>query len=54
MTGFWGGRAPDLDAYIGLSERWVADELFAATYGGKHNAEVIREATKVWITAHLE
>jgi len=54
VTDFWGGRVPDRDAYTGLSELYVADERFAATYGGKPNAEVIREAMQVWITANLE
>jgi DNA-binding transcriptional MerR regulator len=50
----WGGRVPDRVAYSGLSEMYVADERFAATYGGQRNAEVIREAMQVWIAANLE
>ncbi len=54
VTDFWGGRVPDRAAYTGLSELYVADERFAATYGGKHNTEVIREAMQVWIAANLD
>ncbi|MBU4215130.1 MAG: MerR family transcriptional regulator [Actinobacteria bacterium] len=54
VTDFWGGRAPDADSYAGLSELYVADVRFAATYGGQHNAEVIRAAMQVWIAANLE
>ena len=53
VTDFWGGRVPDRDAYTGLSELYVADERFAATYGGQRNAEVICEAMQVWIAANL-
>lgn len=53
VTEYWGGRGPDRDAYISLSEMYVADPRFAATYGGPRNAERIRAAMQTWITANL-
>ncbi len=54
VTDLWGGLVPDRAAYTGLAELYVADERFAATYGGQRNAEVIREAMQFWIAANLE
>lgn len=54
VTDYWGGRSPDAEAYSGLSELYVADARFAATYGGQNNAEAIREAMRIWITTNLE
>ncbi|MGO1318030.1 MAG: MerR family transcriptional regulator, partial [Cellulomonadaceae bacterium] len=54
VTDHWGGRAPDRDAYTGLSELYVADERFAAAYGGQGNATALRAAIRIWITANLE
>lgn len=54
VTEYWGGRKPDHDAYTGLSELYVADVRFAATYGGQKNAETIREAMRIWIAANLD
>ena len=53
VTDYWGGRKPDRDAYIGLSELYVMDVRFAATYGGQANAEIIRAAMRTWIEANL-
>lgn len=53
VTESWGGRVPDRDSYTGLSELYVADARFAATYGGVGNAEIIREAMRVWIAGEL-
>lgn len=53
VTDYWGGRKPDRDAYIGLSELYVMDDRFAATYGGQANAEIIRAAMRTWIEANL-
>ena len=53
VTDYWGGRKPDRDAYIGLSELYVMDDRFAATYGGQANAEIIRAAMRIWIEANL-
>jgi DNA-binding transcriptional MerR regulator len=54
VTEYWGGRKPDHDAYTGLSELYVADARFAATYGGRQNADTIREAMRIWIAANLQ
>ncbi|MGP4967554.1 MerR family transcriptional regulator [Glutamicibacter ardleyensis] len=54
VTEYWAGRVPDRTAYTGLSELYVADARFAATYGGQQNAEAIREAMRVWIEANLD
>ena len=53
VTDYWGGRKPDRDAYIALSELYVMDVRFAATYGGPANAEIIRAAMRTWIEANL-
>lgn len=53
VTDYWGGRKPGRDAYIGLSELYVMDVRFAATYGGQANAEIIRAAMRTWIEANL-
>lgn len=53
VTDHWGGRSPDRDAYTGLSEMYVADDRFAAVYGGQANAQIIRAAMQVWIETHL-
>lgn len=53
VTAYWGGQVPDRDAYTGLSELYVADARFAATYGGEGSAATIREAMRIWIRANL-
>ncbi len=53
VTEQWGGRAPARDAYTGLSELYVMDARFAATYGGQANAEIIRAAMQSWIEENL-
>lgn len=53
VTDAWGGRVPSREGYLGLSELYVADERFAATYGGTRGAEAIREAMRIWVEAHL-
>lgn len=53
VTDYWGGRKPDRDAYTGLSELYVVDDRFAATYGGQANAEIIRAAMRTWIKTNL-
>lgn len=54
ITEQWGGSAPERDAYSGLAELYVADERFAAVYGGLANAETIRAAIQVWISESLD
>lgn len=53
VTDHWSGRRPDRDAYFGLSDLYVADDRFAAAYGGKANAEIIRAAMRTWVEANL-
>lgn len=48
----WGGALPGAEVYLNLADMYVADPRFAATYGGQHNAELIREAITVWIAAN--
>ena len=53
VTDHWGGKKPNRDAYIGLSELYVVDSRFAATYGGQHNVKIIRAAMRTWAEANL-
>ena len=53
VTDYWGGRVPDRDSYAGLAELYVADDRFAAVYGGEEYARVVREAIRVWISVNL-
>lgn len=53
VTSYWGDRELDRAAYSGLSDLYVLDPRFAATYGGENNAEVIRDAIRIWAGAHL-
>lgn len=53
VTERWAGRQPDRDAYIRLSQMYVADERFASYYSGKQNAETIRAAIQHWASLHL-
>lgn len=43
VAGAWGGTATD-EAYLGLAEMYVADERFAAHYGGPTHAAFLRDA----------
>ncbi|WP_236967768.1 MerR family transcriptional regulator [Microbacterium aurantiacum] len=53
VTEQWDGKAPNRAAYTGLAEMYVADERFAAVYGGEANAATIRDAIRIWTDAHL-
>ncbi len=53
ITEQWGGRAPSKEAYLGLSQMYVADPRFAAFYGGETSAETIRTGIRHWAAAHL-
>ncbi|SMQ74951.1 DNA-binding transcriptional regulator, MerR family [Agreia sp. VKM Ac-1783] len=53
VTEHWNGRRPDKNSYSGLSDLYVTDPRFAATYGGQANAETIRAAIHVWIDTNL-
>ncbi len=45
------GGEPDLDYVVGLGEMYVADERFAANYGGDLGARLVRDALRVWADA---
>ena len=40
----WGGKRPTPDQLVGLAEMYVADERFAANYGGVEGASYVRDA----------
>jgi DNA-binding transcriptional MerR regulator len=40
----WGGRVPSAEQLTGLAEMYVADERFAANYGGVEGAAYVRDA----------
>lgn len=40
---------PDLDAFIGLGDLYVADERFAANYGGTEGAVFVRDAIRAFV-----
>ncbi|MEZ5185307.1 MAG: MerR family transcriptional regulator [Candidatus Nanopelagicales bacterium] len=39
----WAGREPSPEALVGLAEMYVADERFAANYGGTEGASYVRD-----------
>jgi DNA-binding transcriptional MerR regulator len=39
----WQGRSPSAEALVGLAEMYVADERFAANYGGVDGAAFVRD-----------
>jgi len=45
------GRPP-ADYVLGLAEMYVADERFAANYGGTEGAAFVRDALTAWVEAH--
>jgi DNA-binding transcriptional MerR regulator len=45
------GRPP-ADYVLGLAETYVADERFAANYGGPDGAAFVRDALTAWVRAH--
>ena len=48
-----GPGAPSRDYYEGLAEMYVADERFAANYGGVEGATFVRDAMRVYAAAAL-
>lgn len=46
------GGAPDVAYVRGLGELYVADERFAANYGGAQGARFVRDALAVWADRH--
>ena len=49
----WQGRQPDADELAGLAEMYVADERFAANYGGAQGAAYVRDALVHYALAEL-
>ncbi len=49
----WGGTAPDADQLAGLADMYVADERFAANYGGPEGAAYVRDALTHFAAAEL-
>ena len=49
----WGGKRPTGEQLIGLAEMYVADERFAANYGGVEGAEYVRDALTHFAIAEL-
>jgi hypothetical protein len=46
--GFGTGKVP-VQHLLGLTEMYVADERFAANYGGKTGAEFVRDTLKIFV-----
>ncbi|WP_413318251.1 MerR family transcriptional regulator [Agrococcus sp. 1P02AA] len=42
-------REPELEAFAGLGDMYVADERFAATYGGTEAARFVRDAMRAFV-----
>jgi DNA-binding transcriptional MerR regulator len=49
----WGGRQPSADELSGLADMYVADERFAANYGGVEGAGYVRDALIDYALAEL-
>lgn len=47
----WQTAEPDLDAFVGLGDMYVADERFAASYGGAEGAAFVRDAIRAFAAA---
>ena len=56
IPGTPGGEAagPTREYVLGLADMYVADERFAANYGGQAGAEFVRAALRVYAERHLE
>jgi MerR family transcriptional regulator, thiopeptide resistance regulator len=48
-----GGSGPTKEYFIGLAELYVADERFAANYGGPQGASFVRDTMKVYADRNL-
>lgn len=49
----WGTRSPDADQLVGLADMYVADERFAANYGGTRGASFVRDALTHFASTEL-
>jgi len=47
------GSAPTKEYFVGLGEMYVADDRFAANYGGTAGAEFVRDAMRVYAEENL-
>lgn len=47
------GGGPTKEYFVGLAEMYVADERFAANYGGRAGAEFVRAAMTAFADKHL-
>ncbi len=47
ITRAWGGVEPNREQLLGLGDMYVADERFAANYGGETGAQFVRDAIAV-------
>jgi DNA-binding transcriptional MerR regulator len=47
------GGAPTKEYFVGLGDMYVADDRFAANYGGVDGAVFVRDAMRVYAEAHL-
>jgi DNA-binding transcriptional MerR regulator len=48
-----GGAGPTKEYFVGLAEMYVADDRFAANYGGTSGAEFVRDAMRVYAERRL-
>ena len=48
-----GASGPTKEYFVGLAEMYVADERFAANYGGAEGASFVRDAMKVYADRNL-
>jgi DNA-binding transcriptional MerR regulator len=53
ITTGWGGRVPTPDAIAGLADMYVADDRFAANYGGTAGAQYVRDGLIAFALAEL-
>jgi hypothetical protein len=49
-----GAAGPSYEYLTGLGEMYVADDRFAANYGGTDGAEFVRDALRVYADRHLK
>ncbi len=49
----WQGKRPSAQQFVGLGEMYVADDRFAANYGGLDGASFVRDAMKVYAERKL-
>jgi DNA-binding transcriptional MerR regulator len=50
----WQGKHPNAQQFVGLGEMYVADDRFAANYGGTDGASFVRDAMKAYAERNLQ